>query len=124
MQQGNLQSPAMCTLRQRVGECAAGEGGGAAGRCLVGHALGALRRLAAQPGTKAISRVFETPHPYQNRMVSERASGPVECAFKVLLDLVPLSHTTGTTRFPQRADLLPRELDSVQQPCESHRLDM
>lgn len=62
----------MSTLRLRIGECVAGEGGGAVGRCLVEHALGALRRLAAQPGTKATARVYETPHPYQNKMVSER----------------------------------------------------
>lgn len=74
MHQGDLKSVAMSALRQRVGECIAGETGGAAGRCLASHALGTLRRLAAQPGTKAVARVFETPHPYQNRMVSERAA--------------------------------------------------
>lgn len=59
----------MRTLRQRVGECVAGEGGGAVGGCLVVHALDTLRRLSAQPGTKAVARVLETPHPYHNKMV-------------------------------------------------------
>lgn len=90
MQQGNLQSAAMSTLRQRVGECVAGAGGGAVGRCLVGHALGALRRLAAQPGTKATARVFETPHPYQNQMVSDRVR------FCLVLYNPPLESTAGT----------------------------
>lgn len=72
IRQGNLHSTAMSTLRERVRECVVSEGGGAVGRCLVGHALGSLRRLAAQPGTKAVARVFETPHPYQNMMVSDR----------------------------------------------------
>ncbi|CAM9543002.1 unnamed protein product, partial [Hapterophycus canaliculatus] len=58
----------MASLRKRVVECLASEGGGATGRRLVGYALGALRNLAARPGTKAVVRVFETPHPYKNKM--------------------------------------------------------
>lgn len=70
LRKGDLQSAAFSTLRQHVGERVASEGGGAFGGCLTGHALGALRNLAAQPGIKAVARVFETPHPYQNNMVS------------------------------------------------------
>lgn len=72
MGQGNLQSTAMSVLGQRVGECVRGEDGGVLGRCLAGHALDALRKLAARAGTRAVARVFETPHPYQNNMVSVR----------------------------------------------------
>ncbi|CAN0424016.1 unnamed protein product, partial [Ectocarpus sp. 12 AP-2014] len=54
-----------------MSERVASEGGGAFGGCLTGHALGALRNLAAQPRIKAVARVFETPHPYQNNMNME-----------------------------------------------------
>lgn len=60
----------MCALRQSVIECVREKGGGALGRSLVGHALGALRELAAQPGARAVALVFETPHPYLDNMVS------------------------------------------------------
>ncbi|CAN0355595.1 unnamed protein product [Ectocarpus sp. 6 AP-2014] len=68
IEKGDLQSAAFSTLKQHVGERVAREGGGAFGGCLTGHALGALRNLAAQPRIKAVARVFETPHPYQNNM--------------------------------------------------------
>lgn len=68
-QQGNFQSPAMTALKLRVVECVRGSGGGAFGRSLVEYALGSLRKLAAQPGTRALARVLETPHPYENNMV-------------------------------------------------------
>ncbi|CAM9323533.1 unnamed protein product, partial [Ectocarpus fasciculatus] len=68
IEKGDRQSAAFSTLKQRVGEYVASEGGGAFGGCLAGHALGALRNLAVQPGIKAVARVFETPHPYQNNM--------------------------------------------------------
>ena len=70
--QGNLlHSAAMRALRSRVVECVRGETGGSElGRCLAGHALQCLRESAARPGPRALACVFETPHPYDNNMVS------------------------------------------------------
>ncbi|CAN0011735.1 unnamed protein product, partial [Ectocarpus sp. 12 AP-2014] len=71
IEKGDLHSAAFLTLKQHMSERVASEGGGAFGGCLTGHALGALRNLAAQPRIKAVARVFETPHPYQNNMNME-----------------------------------------------------
>lgn len=59
----------MSSLQRCIVECV-GSDGGMFGRTLVDYALHTLRLLAAQPGKKAVARVIETPHPYENNMVS------------------------------------------------------
>lgn len=60
----------MSVLKQLVCRCVRGEGGAAIGCSLVRHAVGALREVAGQLGSRAVAPVFETPHPYQKNMVS------------------------------------------------------
>ncbi|CAM9151445.1 unnamed protein product, partial [Scytosiphon promiscuus] len=92
IEKGNLRSAPMISLRKRVSECLGGEGGGTAGRHLVGRALGALGDLTARPGMKAIARVFETPHPYENKMnISWKVHLPGSARIKIVFD--PRSRT-------------------------------